>query len=86
MPSEKSARASKRKAERNKPLGTVAKTHIANAQKAIAAKDIPSAAGATTRAQVALDKAAQKGGIHPNNAARRKSRLMRKLNVAKAQP
>lgn len=86
MPSEKSARSSKRKAERNKPLGTVAKTHIANAQKAIAARDMPAVTEAATRAQVALDKAAQKGVIHPNNAARRKSRLMKKLNVAKVQP
>jgi small subunit ribosomal protein S20 len=28
----------------------------------------------------ALDKAAEKGIIHKNNAARRKSRLMRRLN------
>ena len=28
----------------------------------------------------ALDKAAAKGIIHPNNAARRKSRLMARLN------
>lgn len=33
----------------------------------------------------ALDKAAQKGVIHKNNAARRKSRLMRKFNKAAAQ-
>jgi small subunit ribosomal protein S20 len=31
-----------------------------------------------------LDKAAEKGVIHPNNAARRKSRLMKKLNEAQA--
>jgi small subunit ribosomal protein S20 len=34
------------------------------------------------RAISALDKAAQKGVIHPNNAARRKSRLMKHLNQA----
>jgi small subunit ribosomal protein S20 len=32
----------------------------------------------------ALDKAAQKGVIHANNAARRKSRLVKALNKAKA--
>lgn len=32
----------------------------------------------------ALDKAATKGVIHKNNAARRKSRLMQKLNAVKA--
>ena len=31
-----------------------------------------------------LDKAAEKGIIHPNNADRRKSRLMAKLNQAQA--
>jgi small subunit ribosomal protein S20 len=31
-------------------------------------------------AVVALDKAAQKGIIHKNNAARRKARLMQRLN------
>ena len=33
-------------------------------------------------ASSALDKAAQKGIIHKNNAARRKSRLMRALSLA----
>jgi hypothetical protein len=32
----------------------------------------------------ALDKAAEKGVIHPKNAARRKSRLLKKLNEAQA--
>jgi hypothetical protein len=33
---------------------------------------------------VALDRAAQKGIIHPNNAARRKSRLFLRYNAAVA--
>jgi small subunit ribosomal protein S20 len=37
---------------------------------------------AITAAVSALDKAAEKGIIHPNNAARRKSRLMAKANAA----
>jgi len=32
---------------------------------------------------VALDKAAQNGAIHRNNAARRKSRIMKQLSDAK---
>jgi len=36
---------------------------------------------ATMAAISALDVAARKGVIHPNNAARRKSRLMKKLNA-----
>ena len=58
-------------------------------QKHIAERDIKgqvldSAQAATAKASSALDKAAIKGVIHPNNAARRKSRLMKKLNQAKA--
>jgi small subunit ribosomal protein S20 len=34
-------------------------------------------------AVVALDKAAQKGAIHRNNASRRKSRIMKQLSDAK---
>lgn len=37
---------------------------------------------AVVAAVSALDKAAAKGIIHPNNAARRKSRLMAKVNAA----
>ncbi len=37
---------------------------------------------AVTAAISALDRAAERGVIHPNNAARRKSRLMAKVNAA----
>ena len=40
------------------------------------------AANAVVTAVQALDKAAQKKLIHRNNAARRKSRLMKRLNAA----
>ena len=39
---------------------------------------------ASTAAIVALDKASQRGAIHSNNAARRKSRLLKSLNQAKS--
>lgn len=39
-------------------------------------------AAAVTAAISTLDKAATKGVIHKNNAARRKSRLMKKINAA----
>jgi small subunit ribosomal protein S20 len=41
---------------------------------------IEQARQAVHTAVVALDKAAQKGIIHKNNAARRKARLMQQLN------
>ena len=37
-----------------------------------------------TAALSQLDRAASRGVIHANNAARRKSRLMKRLNAAKA--
>ena len=39
----------------------------------------------STEAISQLDRAASKGVIHPNNAARRKSRLMKRLNAARGQ-
>ena len=47
----------------------------------VAREATPEEAKAATLAAIsALDRAAQKGVIHSNNAARRKSRLMKKLN------
>jgi len=52
------------------------------AEKLISTKEIDAAKEAVTQAVSAFDKAAKKGVIHPNNAARHKSRLMKKLNQA----
>jgi len=60
-----------------------ARTRIARARTAIEGTDPDAAKVATMAAIAALDKAAQKGVIHKNNAARRKSRLMKRLNAVK---
>ena len=73
-----------KKAERNKHTESSLKTFITKANKAIAGGEAEQAAEGAAAAVRALDKAAQKGIIHPNNAARRKSRLMRKLHGAHA--
>ena len=57
-----------------------ARTLIAKAQTAIANESQDTAAEAVKMAISSLDKAAEKGVIHKNNAARRKSRLMKRLN------
>jgi small subunit ribosomal protein S20 len=67
---------------RNRSGRTFVKTSIAKAEQLIAAKDTEAAKDEVVKAASALDKAAQKGIIHPNQAARRKSRLMRRLNKA----
>lgn len=80
----KAARVAQKKAERNKPVRSSVKTHVTKARKLIQSNDLDAAHEAVMKAAQALDKAAQKGAIHPNNASRRKSRLMKRLNAARA--
>ena len=88
MPVSKSAqkqvRVTERKSLRNKSITSLCKTSITKAEKLIFSGDLKAAEQAVTEAVVSLDKAAEKGVIHPNNAARRKSRLLKKLNQAQA--
>ena len=67
---------------RNKSVSSQCKTNITKAEKLIFSGELELAQGAVVAAISSLDKAADKGIIHPNNAARRKSRLMEKLNEA----
>ncbi|OGN91323.1 MAG: 30S ribosomal protein S20 [Chloroflexi bacterium RBG_13_48_17] len=80
---EKTARAAARKQLRNKSVRSATKTHLARAEKLISSNELEPAQQAVLTATSALDRAAQKGVIHPNTAARRKSRLMKKFNQAK---
>ncbi|KAF0110287.1 MAG: small subunit ribosomal protein S20 [Chloroflexi bacterium] len=68
---------------RNRVYRGVARTYVARARVAISGKDGEDAEAATLAAISALDKAAQKGVVHKNNAARRKSRLMKLLAAKK---
>lgn len=90
MPKTKSAikamRASRRKRSQNQPIRSAVKTYLAKAEDLISEGELEAAKAAVMRAISALDKAAQKGVIHPNNAARHKSRLMKKLNQASPSP
>jgi len=63
-------------------MRSLCKTNITKAEKLILANELESAQKAVVTAIGSLDKSAEKGIIHPNNAARRKSRLMEKLNKA----
>jgi small subunit ribosomal protein S20 len=64
---------------RNRVYRGRARTFIAKAQGEIAGGEKAAAASAVLVAISALDKAAQKGVLHKNNAARRKSRLVKRL-------
>ncbi|MCS6800803.1 MAG: 30S ribosomal protein S20 [Chloroflexota bacterium] len=83
MPNTKSAAKAMRRAERrraiNKPIRTRTRTAVKEARLAIETGNA-NAQEAVLKAVSALDRAAFKGVIHKNAAARRKSRLMRRLH------
>ncbi len=79
---QKAIRVSERRRQHNKPIRSSVKTYIKQAVASIGTPDA-NAEEAVVRAISQLDKAASKGVIHRNNAARRKSRLMKKLNQAR---
>ncbi len=64
---------------RNRYFKGRARAFVKKARFAIEEKGLEDARQATIQAISALDKAAEKGVLHKNNAARRKSRLMRRL-------
>jgi small subunit ribosomal protein S20 len=71
---------------RNRAVKSSIKTYIDKAEGLISGKELEPAKVAVQQASVALDKAAHKRVIHPNNAARHKSRLMKKFNAAFLSP
>ncbi|MCS6772700.1 MAG: 30S ribosomal protein S20 [Thermoflexales bacterium] len=77
-------RNSARKAVYNRLHRSRARTAIKKTRAAILAKDWATAQEELKKAISYLDRAAGKGVIHKNNAARRKSRLMKLLNKALA--
>src|SRR2546423_3993013 len=81
----KRVRASLRKRDRNRSTRSAVKTLVSRARRPA----VPDAASMTSdevrRAISALDKAAEKGVLHANNASRRKSRLMSALAKLTAQ-
>jgi len=86
LPQIKSAKKRVRSTEtrrvRNKAVSSECKSSIVKAEKLIFLGELELAKEAVIVAASTLDKAAEKGVIHPNNAARRKSRLVKKLNEA----
>ena len=70
----------------NKSIRSLCKTNVTRAERLIYSGELEAAKGAVVTAISSLDKAAEKGIIHPNSAARRKSRLVKKLNQALALP
>jgi small subunit ribosomal protein S20 len=82
---EKATRVASRRQQRNKSARSEVKTNITKAEKLIFSGDLEAAKTAVDEAVSSLDKAAEKMILHGNNAARRKSRLLKKLNQATRQ-
>jgi small subunit ribosomal protein S20 len=78
----KNIRKSARRRERNRVFRSRARTFVKKTRHLIEMGDLEGAQATAQIAIKALYKAAQKRIIHPNNAARRKSRLMKRLNQA----
>ena len=70
---------------RNRVYRGRARTFVKKSRDAINLGDLETARQATKEAISELDIAAEKGILHKNNAARRKSRLMKRLNELEAQ-
>ena len=77
----KHIRADEKKRIRNLKVRSKVKTLVKKAEQSIVAQ-VPETTEAVRLACSELDKAASKGVLHRNNAARRKSRLMAKFNKA----
>ena len=84
MPSERSARTSERARIRNRKVRSTTRTMVGKAVVALKSAEPEETEAAVAQAIKALDRAVTKGIVHPNNAARKKSRLMSKLNALKA--
>ena len=82
----KRVRSNARKRQRNLLVRSATMTHMKQANAALSEGKAEDAEQAVKSAIQALDRAAGKGVLHNNNAARRKSRMMAKLNKLKAAP
>lgn len=80
----KSARIAERKRLRNKPARSEPKTAIDEVERLLASKDVEGAEKKFREAQSTLNRGVKKGVLRLNNAARRQSRLIKKINTAKA--
>jgi small subunit ribosomal protein S20 len=72
-------RQNEKRRQRNRVFRGRARTYVKQARLAIESGDVETARAATLQAVSALDKAAEKGVLHRNNASRRKGRLMKQL-------
>ena len=76
-------RVEEKRRARNRSIKSAVRTQVTKARHAIGVRpDEPETAEAIRTAISELDRAVSKGVLHPNNASRRKSRLMARLHTA----
>jgi small subunit ribosomal protein S20 len=80
----KRVRQSASRRELNRDRKRIVRLELKKMHAAIAGGDKAAAAAEFKKTQEVLDRVATRGTIHPNTAARRKSRLARKLNALNA--
>jgi small subunit ribosomal protein S20 len=85
---QKAMRQTERRTAQNRAARSAVRTYVKKASLAVTepSGDGASAAEIVRQAVKALDKAAKRGIIHPNAAARRKSRLMSRMHALTAGP
>lgn len=81
--SKKDLKRSEKKRIANQSVRTSLKTYVKRAKQAATGGDAKVSAEAVVNAVSALDKAVQRGIIHKNQAARRKSRIAKAAAAAK---
>jgi small subunit ribosomal protein S20 len=78
----KRLRQNKKRNLRNHAIKTEVKTQIKKVLEALKGKDKDKAQGELRKAESLLDRAAIRGVLHPNNAARRKARLAARVRTS----
>ncbi len=78
---EKRMRQSEERRKRNVSTRTHVKTRVKAVLKAVEEKDLEKSGEALVKAKSVIAKASSKGVLHKNNAARKISRLTRKVNT-----
>lgn len=85
LSAKKRIRRAQRRTVRNRAIRSQYKTYTSKAFKSMQGEDIEEAEKAVKKAVSVLDKTVSKGILHRNNAARRKSQLIKKLNAIRSQ-
>jgi len=84
LSAKKRVRQSAKRRSRNRDRKREIRLELKKMTSALAGTDKNAAAAELKKAQQVLDRTASRGTIHPNTAARRKSKLAKKINALNA--